>query len=269
MTVGDIAADIERKAAGHHVLLLLDFDGTLCGFQSDPDAVGLEPAVRRALDDLAGSKSLTLGYISGRAVTDLRRRVPVGPTTYLAGLHGLEIEGPNGRHRADAGLVAVALAIREIAVELHREVAAWPGVRIEDKGPAVALHTRDACPDVRARAEGGLLRLTAAHSAAPGLALLKGDCVLELLPAARWHKGDALRWIRHHAEAARGPCFTIVVGDDTTDEDAFRAIGRDGVAIAASARPAGADVRLAGPPAVAQLLLLLAASCPGDLPGVP
>jgi trehalose 6-phosphate phosphatase len=165
--------------------------------------------------------------------------------------------------------VPAVRAIRDIADRLRRELAAWPGVRIDDKGSAVALHTRDAASGVRVLAEDRLLRLTAAHPAATELALLEGDGVLELLPAARRAKRDALRWIRDREEDVRGSCFTIFIGDGTTGEDVFRAVGPHGLTIAASDRAAGADFHLPGPAGVAYLLVLMASASPGEFPAIP
>jgi alpha,alpha-trehalase len=84
--------------------------------------------------------------------------------------------------------------------------------------------------------------------------LLPGSCVVELLPAAAWHKGSALQWIRERIERLHGPTFTVYVGDDVTDEDAFGAVGPDGLTISASEHAAGAEFSLDGPEGVKRLL---------------
>jgi len=78
--------------------------------------------------------------------------------------------------------------------------------------------------------------------------------VIELLPGVSWHKGSALQWIRERIERVHGPTFTVYVGDDVTDEDAFRAVGPEGMTISASERASGAEFFVNGPDGVKRLL---------------
>ena len=96
-----------------HPLILMDFDGTLAEFSVDPTAVTL-PASRQALLQSIGKRAdLSAGIVSGRRITDLRERVSGNSSLFFAGLHGLEIEGPDlrfvhsawlSRHRRSAFL---------------------------------------------------------------------------------------------------------------------------------------------------------------------
>ena len=128
------------------------------------------------------------------------------------------------------------------------------GVFIEDKDLSIALHYREAEPAVRVVAQSLFMDAARADLEAGRLRLLPGACVIELLPAIAWHKVSALEWIRERIQRAHGATFTVYIGDDLTDEDAFRAVGPDGMAIAASVRVTGAEFRVDGPPAVARLL---------------
>ena len=93
---------IQARAAGRHLLLLTDFDGTLCEFHTDPDAVWLAPSRRALLEEIASDPRATLAIVSGRRLEDVRQRTMLGPDTYYAGLHGLEIEGGGDRYRHPA-----------------------------------------------------------------------------------------------------------------------------------------------------------------------
>jgi trehalose-phosphatase len=94
----------------------------------------------------------------------------------------------------------------------------------------------------------------APHVRSGRLRLMHGAEIRELLPNVGWDKGSAVRWIAEHVEAQHGPAFVLYVGDDVTDEDAFRAVRGSGLAVAASDRTSGADVRIDGPAAVERLL---------------
>ena len=80
---------IQARAAGRHLLLLTDFDGTLCEFHTDPAAVWLAPSRRALLEEIASDPHATLAIVSGRRLEDVRRRTMLGPDTYFAGLHAL------------------------------------------------------------------------------------------------------------------------------------------------------------------------------------
>ena len=88
------AAEIVRRRAGRHLLLLFDFDGTLAPFAPNPDAVCLPPGVASSLSALAATPATTVGVISGRRLADLGARVVLSAEGYLAGFHGLEIQAP-------------------------------------------------------------------------------------------------------------------------------------------------------------------------------
>jgi trehalose-phosphatase len=252
-----VAARIRAEAGRRHLLVLLDFDGTLCGFASDPQAVVLTAETSAALDLLAASPDVTLGIVSGRPAQDVLRRLPPAARLYAAGVHGLEIEWPGGRFVHEEAARSIA-AVQHVAQAIAPELERRPGVFVEDKGMSIALHVRAASAGDAAAAEARFRALAAPALAAHEVRILEGACVVELLPGVPWNKGDAVAWIRARVERERGAVFTVFAGDDITDEDAFRAVGA-GLAIAASDRPSGADCRLEGPEAITRLLQRLAA----------
>jgi alpha,alpha-trehalase len=215
------------------------------------------------LGSLASRPDCTVGIISGRRLQDVRDRVTVSGELYLAGFHGLEIHAP-GETFVHPDASASADTMRAIAAVMRREVALLPGVFIEDKDLSIALHYREADPDVAATAKSRFLDAARADLAADRIRLLPGACVMELLPATRWHKGNALEWIRERIERIHGSTFTVYVGDDVTDEDAFLAVGPGGMSIGASDRVTGAEFHVDGPAAVQRILQDLEASNPAD-----
>jgi trehalose 6-phosphate phosphatase len=248
-----VAASIRAARGDRHLLLLLDFDGTLCGFHPDPAAVVVPDRTQRALDQLAARSDVTVGVISGRRLHDVRSRLGARADIYVAGFHGLEIAGRDEAYFHPEA-AAAATTVRAIIETMRPALRGLPGVFIEDKDLSIALHYRDATPAVGVVAQRAFLDAAREDLDAGRLRVLPGDCVVELLPAASWHKGRALEWIRERAEARHGPVFTVYVGDDVTDEDAFRAIGDAGLAVAASDRVRHARVRIDGPDGVERLL---------------
>ena len=231
-------------------LLLMDFDGTLADFSVDPAAVSLPETRQVLLQTLAKRADMSAGVVSGRRITDLRQRLPGAPSMFFAGLHGLEIEGPDLRfvHHSVA-LAAPAISI--LAKELQRAVKSLPGVFIEDKTLSLALHTRGASKADQLHARTRFNALAEPFLDDGTLRVQPGDHVLELLPNIDWGKGDAVRAIVRHVEAQSGEtAWPVYIGDDSTDEDAFEAIGSTGLTIAVRKRPSGASYAVDDPSAV-------------------
>jgi trehalose-phosphatase len=244
------------RRAGRHLLLLFDFDGTLCPFDPNPDDVCLSGPVRETLRSLACRPSTTVGIISGRRLPDLHKRAHIRPEVYLAGFHGLEIEIPGDAFMHPEAAASTPL-MRGVTDAMAPHLPSLPGVFIEDKVFSIALHYREAAEPVRTVAQARFLDAARDYLDNGRLRLLPGACVLELLPDVDWNKGRALEWIRKRVEDIHGPTFSVYVGDDVTDEDAFRAVGIHGMTIAASDRASGAEFRVDGPEGVERLLRLL------------
>lgn len=133
------------------------------------------------------------------------------------------IDPAGGYHVHDAAPTAEH-AIAAAADELTRRVAETPGILVEHKRFAVAVHYRNAAPEVVASVIG------AVHAVAQqsGLRISSGRKVTELRPDTDWDKGRALDWILD--QLAR-PELPIYLGDDLTDEDAFDAVAAHGIGI--------------------------------------
>jgi trehalose 6-phosphate phosphatase len=198
-------------------LLLLDFDGTLAPLSDDPGAVSLDPTVRQALRRLARRPGSSVYIMSGRRLADLRQRVKV-PGARLLGLHGWERPG-----------VTLPPAQKQLLRQAKLRLAQWcpapPGIEVEDKGYALAVHFRGAKPPAARIAE--QVMLVARDHFRPGLRLLKGKRIWELLPRAIVGKGSATQRLLTGLPAGTLPIF---IGDDTSDESAF-AVLRHGLAV--------------------------------------
>jgi trehalose-phosphatase len=247
------AVELVRRREGRHLLLLFDFDGTLAPFDPDPDAVYLDDDVRGLLAGLALKPRSTVGIISGRRLPDLEKRLKIPGEVYIAGFHGLEIHTPGEAFMHPEAAAATA-TMRTVAESMRPHLPSLPGVFIEDKVFSIALHYREADPAVRVVAQSYFMDAAREYVDAGRLRVLPGACVVELLPGVSWHKGSALQWIRERIERVHGPTFTVYVGDDVTDEDAFRAVGPDGMTISASERASGAEFSVNGPAGVKRLL---------------
>jgi len=197
------------------ILIASDFDGTLCPIADLPSGVRVAPATLEILRLVATSRRFTLAVISGRALEDIRYRLPLD--IVFSGNHGLEISGRglSFQHPEARQLRPAVVAACEALTEGLRQ---WPGVWVEDKGLTATLHFRK----VEERHHNAVL-FAARYSLGPfgsRIALRVGNQALEVRPRVLWDKGSALAYILEHA----GPFDAcICIGDDRTDETMFRA----------------------------------------------
>ena len=254
-----IAAAVLRAAGEQPLLLLMDFDGTLCEFEPQPGQVWLRRSRRELLQRLLATGRVTTGFVSGRRLSDLRERVGLTGDMWFAGLHGLEIEG-FGRHFVHERVEEARGLLGLLGRALRVQTADLPGVIIEDKELSLALHVRQAHPDDKIRADAAFLRMTLPHIDDGTLRLMPGSNVSELLPNIPWTKGDAVTWIVDAERARRGAAVcAFYLGDDVTDEDAFVAVGPDH-SVMVGPRPSRIAARLESPVAVEAFLGELAAA---------
>jgi trehalose-phosphatase len=249
-----VAAAVQARAAGRHLLVLTDFDGTLAEIAPTPGSVVLSDEVRHAMACLSRLSSVTFGVISGRRLEDVSSRLGVA-AAFVGGLHGLEIVGPDCRFHHPS-LDGVESAIVEVREKAARDLAWCPGVHLEDKVYALTCHVRLAPAELAERALEQFGALAEPYVAAGVLKAMVGRKALELLPAVVWHKGRALLWIRERVTDRLGePVVAMYLGDDRTDQDAFEALDDGDVAIGVGQRPLAEmiDWRLDGPPSVGRL----------------
>ncbi len=245
-----VRARVERA---QHILLFLDFDGTLAPIVDRPALASLTVPMRSVIDRLAQSGDVTIAVLSGRSLPDLRQRVNIDGLVY-SGNHGLEIEGRGLSFQHPAALRLRELIVR-IAAQTGRRTAILEGVETEAKGFTVAVHYRRAAAEM----EGELFRLLRNLVPAddPGFDLKPGKKVWEIRPRVDWNKGRAVCYIRDRLAHRQG--LSIAIGDDATDEDMFEAC-HDGIAIRVgpATKATAARYKLANPDHVGELLSWIA-----------
>lgn len=254
--------DVQRRlapwlAGRRAVAVLLDYDGTLTPIVKRPDLAVLSRKARLALEQAARNPYLDVTIVTGRGLDDIRERVGMPGFTFVAN-HGFDIEGPGVElHHADAE--ANAEAVTAAVDDLERLDV--PGALVEAKGATVSFHFRGVAPgeqrSARQRAERAIRRRK--------LRVTRGKMVVEGRPPVDWDKGTATIWVLTNRHGADWPSRVraLYIGDDATDEDAFRSLrglGRS-IRVVGGGEPVStvADERLPDPDAVLDLLRWLAA----------
>lgn len=209
--------------ASSRVMVAFDYDGTLAPIAREPRRAHLRVRTRRLLVDVAQRYPCVV--ISGRGRDDIAKRLHGIPVWHVFGNHGLEPWAED---------VAYPRQVRVWLEHLRRRLPACAGLIIEDKKYSVAIHYR--------RVRQKRLAMEAIHDAIlglPGLRVIGGKQAINLVPRDAPHKGMALE----HARQLLACDAAIYVGDEDTDEDAFRAAEperllsvRIGAARASSAR---------------------------------
>lgn len=223
--------------------LFLDFDGTLVELAETPDAIRVPSALAPMLERLRTRLAGRLAIVSGRALADLERHLPLHDIAF-SGSHGLELRLADGTRLP----LSVPIGLEGARAEVERFAGAHDGLIVEGKPAGIALHYRLA-PQHEAEVIATMASLAKAH----GFSLQCGKMVAELR-AGGAHKGDAVRaFMTEPAFMAARPVF---VGDDLTDEHAFAAataLGGAGVLVG-PARETAARYRLESVTAVARWL---------------
>lgn len=257
----------ERLRGAPRRFLGLDYDGTLAPFCEDRMRATPLPGVRELLARLRDASHTTVVVVSGRLADEVADLLAV-PGLRIVGSHGFEMRHPDGR--SDVAALSGAQA-RGLSVARERALAAGLGERLETKVASVALHTRGLPAVVARQQEEDVSRLWAdlgddrkdgRGAGGHGLERLRFDGGVELRATGR-DKGVALAELL----AEQSPeTFCVYVGDDTTDEDAFRVLGGRGVGVRVGRREVAtaAAGRLEDCAAVKRFLEAWAESPPGE-----
>ena len=219
----DILAVRVQKAK--HILLLIDYDGTLTPIVESPESAYLSPVVRQQLQNLARISCLTLGIVSGRELTDLQERVGISGIIYV-GNHGLEIEG--------AGISFVNPTARQAAPLLHslhhdisKAIAHIKGALIDDKGLTLSLHYRLVDELQLAELNSIFNQIAKGPLASGQIKITPSKKAYDIRPSLDWDKGKAEEFIAQKLNDKR-KLLTLFIGDDVTDYDGFHQTNRDG-----------------------------------------
>jgi alpha,alpha-trehalase len=210
--------EIATRLAQHELALFLDYDGTLTPIVDRPEQATLSETMRSLLTRLA--ERCTLAIVSGRDRQNVQDMVRLDILIY-AGSHGFDIAGPGGLHLQHEEASHSLPDLDSAEQQLRDRLGSVEGVLVERKRFAIAVHSRlVADPDV-GRIEETVDQICQQHS---GLRQMRGKKVAELQPDVAWDKGHAVLWLRETLGLDRPQVITLYIGDDVTDEDAFRAI---------------------------------------------
>ncbi|CAM8936054.1 unnamed protein product [Rhodiola kirilowii] len=224
---------IMKASAGKQIVMFMDYDGTLSPIVEDPDKAFMSKEMRGAVRDAA--RHFPTAIVTGRCIEKVCNFVRLGEL-YYAGSHGMDIKGPATKtlkykknHPPMANFQPAKEflpMIEEVYNTLVEKTKSTEGAKVENNKFCLSVHFR--CVDEKswaALAEQVKLVL----SDYPKLKLTIGRKVLEIRPTIKWDKGKALEFLLESLGYANSDdVFPVYIGDDRTDEDAFKVLRNRG-----------------------------------------
>jgi alpha,alpha-trehalose-phosphate synthase [UDP-forming]/trehalose-phosphatase len=206
----------------NNVFLFLDYDGTLTPIVNRPENAFLSERMHAILMKL--NENIPIAIISGRSINDIKQRINIEKMIY-AGNHGAEIW--DGKKMVIGQQLSIKKKmLGKVIRELKTSLSFIDGTVIEDKGITASIHYRL----VKVKDLGSVFNIFWAiiDRYEKLFTITSGKKVFEIRPRGIWNKGDAVNWI---VETFGQDRYPIYIGDDTTDEDAFKVIKGKGAGI--------------------------------------
>ncbi len=230
--IGDLPHALDESAAlaqhfvGKQLAVFLDYDGTLTPIRDRPQDAVISDSMREAVRKLA--ERVPVGVVSGRDRKVVQKLMGLD-TLLVAGDHGFDIWSPiGGSIQREEGASFEGL-LREVATQLRTELANIPGTLVETKKRSVAAHFRLVPQEQRPRVKETVDAILSEHP--EELKVTPGKMVFEIQPKLDWDKGKAVLYLLDELGLDREDVIPIYLGDDITDENAFRSLAGRGIGI--------------------------------------
>ncbi|NMI01711.1 trehalose-phosphatase [Pseudonocardia acidicola] len=215
-----------RRVAGRRPAVFLDYDGVLTPIVDRPEDAVISAGMRDTVRALA--RCLPVCVVSGRDRPVVQQLMGIDDLV-VAGSHGFDIWSPKEgtiQHDAASGFEDL---IEKVTDRLRAEAGSIPGVVIEPKRASVAVHYRLVDPQEHDRIRATVDALLAQYRGQ--LKVTPGKMVYELQPKIDWNKGRAVLYLLSRLGLDSPDVVPVYLGDDITDEDAFRALRGRGISI--------------------------------------
>ncbi|MFA4888890.1 MAG: trehalose-phosphatase [Candidatus Omnitrophota bacterium] len=222
---------LKNRLNGKFILLFLDYDGTLTPIVETPEKAVISREAKDLLKRLSKKSHCSVAIISGRSLSDIKGLIGLKDIIY-AGNHGLEIEGPKIKFESQVSprLKSIIRHIYEDAVSKFSKIK---GVLIEDKGLTISVHYRLVDEKDVQEFVSIFNEIINPYIVRSKIRIDSGKKVYEIKPPLMWDKGKAVLWLLARQQFALGEkrIFPVYIGDDVTDEDAFKALKRKGLTV--------------------------------------
>lgn len=218
---------LQAIAAAPDLFCFLDYDGTLAPIVRTPSEATPLPGTRELLEDLVHAPRTEVALVSGRAVDDVRGFVDIAGLYYV-GIHGLEVRRPGEETQTAPGAAVLRERMPEIRRRLDGRLGNRAGVLLEEKGAAIACHYRLAShADARVARDTVVDLVRSYQDRGIAMTFIDGHEVTEIRPL----DADKGRTVCALLAARLPQPLALYIGDDRTDEDAFRQLPPSAITI--------------------------------------
>lgn len=213
------------------IFLFLDYDGTLTPIVESPDKAVISRKTLETLKELSRNPYCRIAIISGRALKDIKKKIGLKSIIY-AGNHGLEINGPKIKFKAPLSL-RYKILLKKIKIDLRKKLSRIKGAFIEDKGSSLSVHYRLVDSKDKGLVKTIFHETLISYIVSNKIKIKSGKMALEVRPPLEWDKGKVVLWLlaRWKFILKSAPFIPIYIGDDVTDEDAFKALRDKGLTV--------------------------------------
>ena len=222
---------IKELLSNKFVLLLLDYDGTLTPIVQTPSKAIIHKDTKGLLEKLSRSPYCKIGIISGRKLEDIKNIVGIDNIIY-AGNHGLEIQGPKIKFESQVSPRLKSI-MRNVATDMKKQLSSIKGALVEDKGLTLSVHYRLVSKKDMLAFEKIVSKIINPYIVGDKIKVNPGKKVYEIKSPVKWDKGKVVLWFLARQQFILGEknVLPIYIGDDITDEDAFKALKRKGLTV--------------------------------------
>ena len=213
------------------VFLFLDYDGTLTPIVERLKDAILSPPTREILRQLSSMPCCKVAVISGRNLTEIKKLVRLKNIIY-AGNHGFQVDGPEANFTIPLPRT-YEKTFKAAKAALQKSLLALEGVHLEDKNICLTVHYRMAAKKDITAVKAAFQKITAPLLLENKIRVTSGKRVFEIRPPVDWHKGEVVAWLLQKVRPAprSKSVLPVYIGDDITDEDAFRVLRNSGLTI--------------------------------------
>src|SRR6266567_4739315 len=217
---------LAQRFADQPATVFLDYDGTLTPIRDRPEDAVISDKMRESVRRLA--ERVPVVVVSGRDRQVLQELMGLD-NLIVAGDHGFDIWNPTGVSIQREEGASFEGLLREVEAKLHAALANMPGALLEPKKRSVAAHFRLVPEEQRPRVKKIVDTILSEHP--EELKVTPGKMVFEIQPKLDWDKGKAVLYLLKALDLDGDDVVPFYLGDDITDEDAFRALAGRGIGI--------------------------------------
>jgi len=218
---------IDKITSQRSIILLLDYDGTLVPIKNKPSLAVLSASMQKLLKKLAAHSNFSVILVTGRSSLDIKKRIGIKNIIYVSN-HGFQISGD--RIKWIHPDVKRSLSIlKKIFLLLNNALKSFPETFVEDKKLTLSVHFRNERNNLIP-----LVKKIVATCIQPfqeNIIKTTGKKVIEIRPSINWNKGKAILKILALLQHRKNKNSIICIGDDKTDEDAFRALRNKAITV--------------------------------------